>query len=70
MNTFQITILDNGNVRVETGKFSSTVHTTADAALAWIIGQLGGDVERQKTGHAHTHVHGHEHAHDHDHIAA
>jgi hypothetical protein len=67
MNDITVTILESGNVRIDTGKFAGPVHATAEAAMLWIAKELGGDVDKVKNVHTHTHIHDHEHDHDHLH---
>jgi hypothetical protein len=59
-NQFEFIILENGLVRVTSGKFSGPVHMAADAFILWAQRELGGDV---KVAHSHGHTHAHEHEH-------
>lgn len=69
-NEFEFEILEDGMVKVTTGKFDAAVHMSADAFLAWSQKELGGEVKVAKGAHSHTHSHerGHDHDHDHEHV--
>jgi len=67
INGFEITILEDGTVKVETGSFQGAVHLAADKLMSWIESQMGGETTRKRLGHAHDHDHDHEHGHDHKH---
>ena len=62
MNKFDITILEDGTVRIDTGEFKGAVQLAADKALQWIQEQMGGEVTRERLKHGH-----HHHNHNHDH---
>ena len=58
----EISILDDGTIRVETDKISGPQHLNAEQFLKRIGDLAGGGVTRNRRGH----VHGHDHHHDHE----
>lgn len=66
-NEFNITILEDGNTKIETDSFSGTSHQIAEKALQWIASELGGEVTRVKKTHTHHHNHVHDNDHNHSH---
>jgi len=71
-NNIECTILENGTVRIDTDQISGPNHATAEAALAWIAKEMGGEVKRTRRININqtVHVHDHDHDHDHDHSHA
>ena len=62
MNTnkqLDITFLDNGEVKVETGDLSGPNHKAADEFVKLLQTLLGGSCEVEKIKHTHTHHHHH-----------
>ncbi len=56
-------ILENGDVKIETGDMAGAIHVTADEFIKEAERLLGGKVEHDKTKQKQ----GHHHHHDHDH---
>jgi hypothetical protein len=65
----EITILEDGRIKVETDDMSGPAHKTADEFLKMVARLAGGETtEAKREGHHHHHHgHGHAHAHGHDH---
>jgi hypothetical protein len=63
----EITILDDGRIKVETDDMSGPQHKTADEFLKMVSRLAGGEVTEQKRDRGHRHAHTHDHSHDHDH---
>lgn len=59
-----VTILDDGTVKSETGDMSGALHQTADNFLKELARLMGGAVAETKAKHAHTHSHTHSHDHE------
>lgn len=61
-NTFEITILPGGMVKISTGKVDMAIHAKAEEALARFQRDMGGEVKVEHLPHSHadigTHVHG------------
>lgn len=54
------TVLDNGDVKIETDKISAANHASADKLLDEITAALGGKkavTKKGRIGHGHTHGH-------------
>lgn len=64
-NTIQVSFMENGLVRFETGEFSPAVHAGADRLINVTLEALGGTVEKTKAKHTHSHTHTHDHEHQH-----
>lgn len=69
MDRFDITILEDGTIKLETGRVSAANHMTAEAALRFLAQACpGGSQTRTRLAHAHGgHAHEHEHEHEHHH---
>lgn len=67
MNDISITILENGNVRIDTDQIGGPEHMAAEKALQWIASELGGNTTRTRRNQGHVHNHDHAHNHDHNH---
>lgn len=64
MDIIDVTILDDGSIKIETDKISPANHVGADALVKTITEKLGGKMKIQpKGGKAHHHHHEHEHKH-------
>ena len=61
-NDMDITILEDGTVRVQTGEVGGPEHLVAEKMLAWLAKELGGESTRVRRGHTHHHHHEHVHA--------
>ena len=59
-NTYDITILDDGRVKIETSKFDPAAHIKAEKLIAFLQGSLGKEISRTKAKSTHTHSHEHE----------
>lgn len=62
-NEFDITILPDGRVKVETDDFGPAAHIQADKLLEFIKSKFGGEVvveAKKKLTHGHIHSHAHE----------
>jgi len=61
MDEITLKILDNGDIKVETGKFNPMIHTEAQSLLDETKNYLGGETRMTKKmarrHHSHTHVH-------------
>lgn len=69
-NTIKITILEDGTIKCETDDMSGPLHQTADAFLAQIQRDAGGEVSIESIKeHSHHGVgqHSHEHGEHHHH---
>lgn len=66
-DTVTITVLDNGDLKIETGSFSPAVHTQADKFLQKTVEVVGGTVQMQKKMHNRhrSHIHQKHHVHNH-----
>jgi hypothetical protein len=63
----EIEFAQNGLVKISTGKVSAANHSDAEAALRYLQGLLGGEVDiARKAGHVHGHHHHHTHEHSHE----
>jgi hypothetical protein len=62
---FDIHILEDGTLSIETGKIADEVHKAADELMAFIKAKMGGEVEttHKREGVVHTHEHEHTHLH-------
>jgi hypothetical protein len=60
-----ITILEDGTVKIETGSVGGPEHMAAEKMLVWITEQLGGEAVREKLVQSHHHHHEHNHSHVH-----
>lgn len=67
MDKMEITILEDGTIKVETGRISGANHMSAETFLAQTIKEAGGVHERKSRPGAHHHHHEHGHGHDHHH---
>lgn len=65
MSEIDITILEDGTVKIETGSVGGPEHMAAEKMLVWISEQLGGETTRVKLAHSHNHDHHHGHRHVH-----
>ena len=63
IDTLNITILEDGTIKVETDKVSPANHMNAEQFLKFCAERAGGKTDRQRRGH----THGEHHHHDHDH---
>ena len=65
-NDIQIEYLDDGRVKITTGRFAGPIHTTAENVLRAIQQALGGETVRERV-HQHQHLDhagkGHSHGH-------
>lgn len=59
----QITILEDGTIRTESGTFSPANHQSAEEFLGEVTRQAGGAMQRTKRPHKHTHGKIHQHQH-------
>ena len=59
-NTFEITCLPDGTVRIVSGNHAGVSHKLAEDFAAELQRELGGEVRITK-GHTHTHTHDHDH---------
>ena len=67
LNSFVITVLTSGDIKVETGTFAGTMHLTADAFVGFMANAMGGTIDtkvRDHSQHSHDHDHNHEHSHN------
>lgn len=62
MNEMDITIREDGTVRIATGQVGGPEHMAAEKMLAWLAKELGGSTTRVRRGHTHHHHHEHAHA--------
>jgi hypothetical protein len=61
----RVQILEDGTVKVTTGKIGAQNHMSADAMLAYLAKLLGGKTTIESRGdHAHVHTHGEDHVHN------
>lgn len=67
-NDITVTILDNGEVKIETDAISGPIHTVAENMIKWIEQECGGEVTRTKRIDIHQNIHVHDHDHEHDHL--
>lgn len=67
-NEFQVTVLEDGTVKVETGSVGGPEHMAAERFLVWLAEQLGGGSTRTRLSHGHVHEHAHGHDHEHDEV--
>ena len=58
-DTIEIEILDDGRIKVTTGKVSAVHHASADELLSLIATLAGGDVSKQRRTTSHNHNHNH-----------
>ena len=63
----QVTILDDGTVKTESGDMGGVSHKSADQFYAEVARLMGGTVTDVKLKEAHHHHHEHEAAHEHQH---
>lgn len=54
-DTFKVTVLPDGSVKVETDKIGDVNHMSADGFIKWMAMQLGGETTSQPVHHGHTH---------------
>lgn len=64
VNEFNIEILPDGRIKIDTDDFDPTVHTDAERIMKELEDKLGGVVEKKKKRkskgfHKHKHKHGH-----------
>ena len=64
----EVTILEDGTVKVETDDMGGPDHKTADEFLKMLSRLCGGEVTEQKRDRGHHHAHDHAHDHNHDHL--
>jgi hypothetical protein len=66
---YDIHILEDGTLSIETGRIAGEVHKQADEFMAFLASLLGGSVEtiHKRQGVVHEHEHDHDHAHLHEH---
>ncbi|MDE3073799.1 MAG: hypothetical protein KGJ86_00085 [Chloroflexota bacterium] len=62
-DSFRVTILDDGTLKVETDAVSQANHMNAEEFLRFVARAMGGEVTRTKIAQAHTHEHEHQHHH-------
>ena len=62
-NEINVTILEDGTVRIETGAFEGAKHAAAEALLRHIGSELG-ETRRTRKPHTHTRAHHHDHKHE------
>lgn len=68
MDTIEIEILDDGTIKMLTGRISGANHMSAEAFVNSVATEAGGRQTRNRRGlHSHTHSHGHNHEHSHEH---
>ena len=58
-NTYDITVLDDGRVKIETSRFDPASHIKAEKLMAFLQGALGKEISRTKAKSTHTHSHEH-----------
>lgn len=58
-NEFEITILEDGTVKIETDSFEGATHLAAEKTMMWFMQQLGGEAHRVRKPHVHAHNHDH-----------
>jgi len=67
-NRFNIEILEDGTISVDSESFDPTVHKSADDFVRYLGEMMGGEVVvKEKRSHAKHHHHHHDHAHGHHH---
>ena len=59
----EITVLDDGTIKMETDKISPANHMAAERFLQAVIELAGGASERKKRGNVHAHSHAKQHKH-------
>ena len=61
LNSIEIEILDNGELKVSTGQFDGIQHTTAEMILKETASLLGSSAKqtakKHRRHHSHTHIH-------------
>jgi len=65
MDKMNITVLEDGTLKVETDKISGGNHIGAERLILELIKAQGGASKRERRGHHHHH--GHEHTHEEEH---
>lgn len=60
----KVEILDDGSLKISTGKISMANHGGAELLIRELIKGAGGEAVRAKAGHAHSHDHHGEHVHE------
>lgn len=60
-----ITILEDGEIKIETGNMAGTSHRQADDFVKTVSMLAGGSTIEEKLDHAHEHEHEHTHNHEH-----
>ena len=66
MDNINVTILEDGTIKVETDEVGQANHMNAEKFLAFMARLAGGQTETIRKPHSHgqhTHVHGHSHSH-------
>lgn len=67
-NQFNIEILEDGTISVDSDSFDPTVHKSADDFVRYLGEMMGGQVTvKEKRSHAKTHIHVGQTIHEHDH---
>jgi hypothetical protein len=61
---FEITVLPDGSLKIETDRISMPNHTSAERFFQEVLTAMGGKVDRKSKKHLH-HEHSHHH-HEHD----
>lgn len=65
-DSLDITILEDGTVKIETDKVSNINHISADNLVKFLSELAGGKTTRTRHGHTHNHSHDHSHEPDHE----
>jgi hypothetical protein len=66
-NQFNIQILEDGTISVDSGSFDPTVHKSADDFVKYLGELMGGQITvREKKSHAKTHIHVGKELHEHE----
>jgi len=67
-NQFNIEILEDGTISVDSDSFDPQVHKSADDFVRYLGEMMGGQVTvKEKRSHAKHHHHSHDHVHGHHH---
>ena len=65
-DSLDITILEDGTVKIETDRVSNANHINAEAFLKYLSELTGGKTTRTRRGHSHSHTHDHSHESDYE----
>ena len=64
---FDVRILEDGTLSIDTDKIPAEVHASADKFLKELTALMGGPRETIQHRQTHVHEHGEEHDHEHEH---